>query len=236
MCTKKIVWCIISLFCVFSLGFGFVYAATSNSVLTENKTSDNKYYLAGIYYNSIKERGNVSANANVAVVAKYKDHNITSMVVEYQKNMNVLRGSEAAKDYDTDLEVINRIIENIIVTEEAARLGISATEEEIEAFVQSSIDAYSLPEGKEMMDAYCEGAGITIEEYFLILEEQAPSMISRQNLKDEIGKQYCIDNDLEFRKYNPPNGVIEAQEAYITALFEQHKDDIVYYIDDTVTS
>ena len=230
MRSKKVICCIIGLVCVFSLSVGAVYAVTNGFMLKKND-KNNKYYLAGQYYNSMIEDGNIKESNDVKVVAKYKAHSITSTVVTYQRNMNVLRSGEAAKKYDSNLDVVNQIIENIMITEEAERLGLSATEEEIKALVQSSVNAYSLPEGKEMMDAYCEGAGITIEEYFLALEEQAPGMIARQNLKDEIGRQFCIENGLEFRKFNPPDGVTEAQDTYIAALFERNKDDIVYYLD-----
>ena len=167
-----------------------------------------------------------------AIVASYNGHDITMEVVEHHRKMNVYRSEEEAKKYDTDIQIVNRIIESILLLEEAERLGLAATEAEIEELVANTTGVYAMPEGKEMIDAYCEGAGITVEEYFELQREQAPRVIARQKLKDAVGKQYCEENGLTFTKVNPPKEMIQAQDAYTQELFEKHKKDIVYYIEE----
>ena len=219
---KRIVLiCILTVLLAIGIGVGVSYAATEENVFS----------LAGQYLSSVLGNGSVGTDSSQVVMARYDGEAITSTMVTYQRKLNILRSEEYAADNDTDIEIINNIITDMILVEEAQRLGLTATEAEIEAMVQNAVRAYSLPEGKEMLDAYCDGAGITFDEYLAILEEQAPSIIAKQNLRDAIGMQYCEENGLEFTKVNPPAGMTAAQEAYIEALFEQNKDKIEYLID-----
>ncbi len=202
-----------------------VLLAITGVAVAANK--DNKFHLAGLYFNS----ANDNKLQDTTIIASYNGHNITANTVEYQRKMNMFRSEEAAKEYNTDIAVANRIIESIILLEEAEKLGLTATDAEIEEMVANTTYAYSMPEGKELLDAYCKGAGITIDDYFELLREQAPRAIARQKLKDAVGKQYCEENGLTFTKVNPPEEMLRAQDAYIEELFEKHKKDIVYYID-----
>lgn len=217
---KKKVIVICAVLCVLGLGAGAVYAAVNSKA--------NDMFLAGQLFQSKREAQDPNRGEQAA--ATYHEHIITVETVEYQKEMNLLRSAEAAASYQTDRDVIDRIVESIILTEEAERLGLSATEEEIDEMVEDAREAYALPDGKELLDAYCEGAGITIEDYYDLLREQAPGVIARQKLKNEIGKQYCQEHQLEYNHGNPPEGMLEAEEDYINRLLEEHKDEIEYFI------
>lgn len=202
-----------------------VLFAVSGMASATNK--DDAFRLAGLYFNSAHD----NKARDTTIIASYNGHNITADIIEYQRKMNVIRSTETAKEYNTDIDVANRIIENIIIEEEAEKMGLTATDTEIEEMVANAIRAYSIPEGKAAMDAYCEGAGITLDKYLELLREQAPRVIARQKLKDAVGKQYCEENGLTFTKVNPPKEMLQAQDAYIEELFEKHKADIAYYIE-----
>lgn len=224
---KKIVFvCVMIVVCVACISLGAVFAAQN----------DSNYFLAGQFFNSARDEASIGTNSNATIVAKYNGEPITATTVEYQKSLNILRSAEVAEKYDTDIEVINSIIENMMILEEAKRLGLAATQAEIDALIQNTVKVYSIPEGKIMMDDYCEGAGITINEYYQLLREQAPDMIAKQKLIDAIGKQYCDENNIEFTKFNPPAEMVEAQEAFVAELFEQNKDKIEYFINVPVVS
>ncbi len=109
------------------------------------------------------------------------------------------------------------------------RLGYAATQSEVDALVENSKQAYATPEGKEMMDQYCEEVNLTIDEYFKYLGEKAPRTIARQKLLDAVGKEYCEDHGLNFTKVNPPKEMIDARDAYVAELFAQAQGDIIYY-------
>ncbi len=209
--------------CVLCLGVGIAYAADA--------MGGNDFFLAGGFFQSARNETSLNTSSGGTIVAKYNGEAITAATVAYQKNMNILRNDEAAAKNDTDIEIINNIIESMILYEEAVRQGFAATEEEVDALMQNAARAYEIPEGKEMLDAFCKGAGITIEEYFEIYREQLPRTIARQKLKDEIGRQYCEEHGLEFTKTNPPAEMVEAQRAYVADLFEKNKDKIEYFID-----
>lgn len=188
-------------------------------------------FLMGRYYQAAKE------DDSSEVLATYKDQKVTRAMVTYQMNMNIMRSEQVAQEWDTDLKVVNNLIEGMILLEEAERLGLAATEEEVEAMVQSVKDSYELPEGKEILDAYCEGAGLTLEEYYEAVREQAPRTIARQKLRDAVGKAYCEEHGLEFTKVNPPEEMREAVDQYIADLFESQKQYIEYFLEagNTVT-
>lgn len=196
-------------------------------------TDDNIFYQAGRYLKSVlsSSESNGMINSNENIVAKYNGTPISAASIEYNRNMNILRDEASAMEHDTDFNIINKIIESMILLEEAERLGLTATDKEIEGMVSSAIEAYSLPQGKEMIDPFLEGAGISFDEYIAMLREQAPRTIARQKLMDAIGRQYCEDNGLEFTKMNPPAEMVAAQKAYIKQLFEQNKHKIEYFID-----
>lgn len=191
------------------------------------------YFLAGQYLKDADTQKNKTPGITdtSGVAARYNGQDVLMSAVEYQKKLNFLRSDEEAAQYQSDFDVVNRIIEDMILLEEAENQGLTATQEEIDEMVASVQQAYEIPEGKEMLDAYCEGAGITIDEYFEIVRNIAPGSITRQKLRDEIGREYCEANGVEFSKVNPPAGMIEAQDAYVAELFEMNKDKIEYYID-----
>lgn len=204
---------------VLLLGFGVSYAAAGGNI----------FYLAGQLFQ--QATGNpTDPNVSDPIVAKYKDNEIRASVVAYYKELDALKNQNATT-VRSDLEIINSIIETLILLEEAERLGLSATDEEIQSMVQNTIRAYENPGGKEMMDAYLAGSGMTFDEYLAKIEEQAPRTITRQKMLDHIGKQYCEEHGIEFTKLNPPAEMVAAQDAYLRNLFEQNKDNIEYYID-----
>lgn len=196
--------------------------------------SDNEIFVAGSFLKKHLDATETNPNAMTVssddeLAAVYHEKKILFSDIDYLKNMIGLAGEDISKI--TDYEIVNRIAKGYIMIEEAKRLGVEATAEEITATVQTSQEAYEMyPETKKFLDEYCEGAGITIDQYFDLMEEDAYSTITKQKLKDEIGRQYCQENVLEFTKINPPQEMMDAIDAYLEDLFEQYRSEIVYYI------
>ncbi len=193
-------------------------------------TRDDPYFSLGRLFRSARNRQEANATGSAGVVATYNGHEITATVVAYQKGLNSMRTPAEAARYQTDRDVIDRIAETYMVQEEAERRGLTASEEEIEEMVRNAQRAYELPEGKALLDSYCQGAGITIDEYYDLLREQAPATIARQKLKDAVGKEYCEAHGLTFTKSSPPQAMLDAQDAFFDDLFRQHKGEIQYFI------
>lgn len=202
-------------------------ALLTGIVIVSAATDQNFFVLAGKLFQKTNS-DSLKPNSNDTIVAKYKETEIMASIVSYHKEMDRLKNPDAVR---SDLEIINSILETVILLEEAERLGLSATDDEIESMVQNTLIVYESPDGKDMMDAYLAGAGMTLDEYLETLREQAPRIISRQKLLDHIGRQYCEEHDIEFTKLNPPAEMVAAQDAYIESLIEQNKAYIEYYID-----
>lgn len=219
---KKRIICLLSIICICIVGVGVF------TIFASATEGQSPLYALGQFF---KTANNESTKNDYVVMAKYNGTDITSTVVNYQRNANVIRNESAAAENKSDLDIINNIIENLILLEEAERLGLSATEAEIESLMQSAKVGYSIPEGKKIIDDFCEGAGISYEEYLEIYRNQLPRTIARQKLLDAVGKQFCEANGLMFTKVNPPKEMVAAQELYIQELFEKNKDKIEYYFD-----
>ena len=187
-------------------------------------SEESALFAIGRYFSSAK-------NANsTTVAATYKEHEILISEIEYNRNVNAVTGKDSAKSYGTDKEIADRIIENLIMVEEAQRRGLAATEEEIESMMDSVRESYEIPAGKEIVDQYCQGAGITLEQYYENVRGQLPGIIARLKLKEAVGREYCAETGIEYTNVNPPPEMKEAQDQYVAELLEAHKDDIVYFV------
>lgn len=136
---------------------------------------------------------------------------------------------QADAELPTEREILTEFLQNMVLLEEAQRLGYAATQDEIDTMVEGAKQGYALPEGKALLDEYCEAAGMTMDEYFAKLEAQVPSTIARQKLLDAVGKEFCEENGLAFTKVNPPPELMQAKEDYVADLFAQAQDEITYY-------
>lgn len=219
---KKTISVSISVFiCVLLIGIGTAYAVAEHG----------DFFQAGDRYKELNGTLAQNTKNEAQILAIYKDHKITKEVVDYQRDMYVLVNQEAGAQNYTDKEIIDRLIKGILWEEEATRLGFNATQEEIDAMVESAEQSYLIPEGKQMMDEYLQGAELTLEEYLNVLREQAPRTIARQNMKNEISRQYCEENGLNYTGTNTTPEMLEAQDAYIEEVFASRKDEIVYYLE-----
>ena len=156
------------------------------------------------------------------VLAEYHGHEVSHAVVDYRKKMGAT-GSER--------EIVDTILRGYMMVEEAEARGLAATQEEIDEMVEAPRQAYESGEMGEnnALDEYCAGLGITIEDYFAQLREQAPETLAHAKLRDALAREYCEAHGLEYRLGAQPDEVNAAVEAELDKLFEEHKGEIVYY-------
>ena len=141
------------------------------------------------------------------VLATYKDTEITRSLVDYQKEtMQQLNGAAEV----SDKEAVDELLINNIMLDEAETRGLSVSQEEIDAMLQSQHDNYeSYEEIRAIIDDYCKEQDLTTEQYFAVLEEQVPRSILRQKLRDALGQEYVnayldglLDSYSAYIKYN----------------------------------
>lgn len=217
---KKRVMVIASIICVIALCVIVASATSEDSLFYRIGETLRNYYTA-----SDVDRGDIS---NVA--ATYRDRIITWAVVEHNRSTKMLYAEEGAQPL-TDRQVVDSIIEGMMMVEEAERLGLAATQDEINSLVEGTKLNYEIAEVKELLDEYCAGAGITIEQYYDLVEENAPAIIAKQKLRNELGKMFYRENELEYANLNPPSEMLQYIEDYIDQLFEVNQDKITYYFD-----
>lgn len=165
------------------------------------------------------------------VAAVYNGEEIMMSSVEYQRNTGATMAGTTAGDQPSNREIIDNIVKNMVMTEEAERRGLTATQEEIDEFLNSTVYAsYKIPEGKQDIDEYCASAGLTFEEYVETVREQAPRIIEKAKLERAIAQEYCQKHNIELDELNPPQEVRDAIEDFCTDLLEAHRDDITYYV------
>ena len=203
----------------------FIFVAVSAIADDDGSFDYTAGALLGEYLNNYDGDSITQSPSNA--IASYHGVIITRSQVEYQRKLEEL-SSNVTK---SDLQIANEMLQEAILLDEAERLGLGATAEEISTFMKSILTTYTYPDGKDMIDEYCAGAGITVEEYFSIVEDNVPAIIAQQKISDEIGRRYCQEHGLQFTKINPPQEMMDAIDAYIEELFESHKDEIVYYIE-----
>ena len=210
---KKLIPIIIVIALVF-IGLGIYVSASRN--LTPTQIMGDAYAAA-------------SSNANDPVVATYKDEQITQSVVDYEKqNLTVMQGKTSV----TDEQALNQLLQNLAMLDEAERLGLSVTQEEVEYELNGQRKIYEDNEGvREIVDDFCENAGITLEQYYASMEEQLPRTILRQKLRDALGLEYCKEHGLEFTKINPPQEMLDYVDNYLNGLLDTYRADITYYQD-----
>lgn len=163
-----------------------------------------------------------------AVVAEYKGQPILASQLAQYRETYQLMGAQSPSDG----ELLRQMVEDTVLEEEANRRGLAATQEEIDDMVQSVKDSYELPDGKEILDNYCNNAGITIEEYFDQARAVAPSILARRKLETALGEEYCREHGLEYTTVNPPEELTEAVDQAMEELVQAQAGEIQYYLDD----
>lgn len=186
-----------------------------------------RFWEAGTYFREAAQKDDDK------IVAAYKDYQIFQSDINYHKNM-FSWGNSVYVSADSDLDIIKRIITGYILLEEAELKGMAATEAEIQEMVDAARASYEIPEGRKILDDYCNGAGITFAEYLTVLEEQAPATITRQKLKNEFTREYCEEHNIEYDNFSEEvSAQITAEyDKYRDALIETNRADIVYYLDE----
>ena len=162
------------------------------------------------------------------VLATYKDTEITRSLVDHWKEVKRQFGGAEV----SDKEAVDELLINNIMLDEAETRGLSVSQEEIDAMLQSQHDNYeNYEEIRAIIDDYCKEQDLTTEQYFAVLEEQVPRSILRQKLRDALGEEYCAEHGLTFTKVNPPQEMTDYVDAYLDGLLDTYSAYITYNID-----
>ena len=164
------------------------------------------------------------ASDETRIVAQYGESAFTEKDVNLRLEMNRVTGGDMAEK-DTPEEAVEQLAVGKMLLEEAEGRGLTATEEEIAQYLAEQKGAYEASaEVKSCLDEYCAGAGMTIEDYWALLEQYAPETVTRQKLKGAILEAYRAEHPDAAEAE-----ISEAWNAYEQALLDQHRSEIVYH-------
>lgn len=148
--------------------------------------------------------GRQSEKDTSEIAAVYRDVEISVEIVGYYREIF----SKTRDSAPTEREVVDEIVGNLILVQKAEEMGLGATDSEVTAQLDATRQWYKENEiVHRQIEEYCAGAGISVEDYFSLLEVQLPNTIARAKLRDSL-------NDAE-----------------IDTLIEKGLEEVIYYID-----
>lgn len=168
----------------------------------------------------------LDANKNQDIVATYKENSITQGQIDSRETANDMADSPDVQAM-TDREITDSIITGFMLLEEAEDRGLAATAAEIEdtiVLLKGQYDEY--PETKTSIDDFCRSAVITIDQYWLQVEDTMYGSISRSNLKAALRAEYEAG---EWTPYSEEPDFDAAYEAYRTDLLAENSEFITYF-------
>ena len=194
----------------------------SVSVFATQKQNMN-YYLGRLF----QEMQSVVVSKE-DVLAEYKGEQLVLSVVEYYQEI----WSQQLPDNQrlSERETIDQIMKSVILRKEAQDRGITATKKEIEEKVAVHKQLYKEKEIiRESIDAFCDGAGISVDDYFALLYDQSYNSIIKAKLSMQIQEEYCRRQGVKLETSDVPQEVQEAVQKEINQIVEQGMLDVIYY-------
>lgn len=200
---------------------GLIFIALFATLTIVNAVSDN--FLLGELFKKNAEKGDSD------VIAEINGAMITAADIEREMKINEITGIEKKSEAD----VLNDLILKQIYLSEAEKLGLLPDAEECAEFVNGQKQFYE--ESSELaaiVDEYCKGAGMTLEEYWLDLEKRAPRVIARTKVYNRFHDEYYERNGLEknvVRTQEELNDFNAEYQKYREALLAEYDEYILYY-------
>ena len=129
--------------------------------------------------------------------------------------------AEAGEAELSDRELAERAVRALIITEEAERLGVAASEEEAERLAALTLQSFAWGYGREEMEAVYADKGLTEEEYYAVLKQRAYHSLSELGLRSCLGREYCREQGVEYRPGDTDGPMQAAVEEYMDALVQE---------------
>lgn len=143
--------------------------------------------VMGEHLSSFNEKENTQAIVQISNVVVYE-----AEIDAYRERIAIERGISKEQVPISDAEDL--IIENIVVEQKAVEMGLEVTDEEVANEIEFQKQNYdNVPQYKEIVDDYCLGAGITLDQFFSELSESLKSTMSRTKLRDYVVGEYLAE-------------------------------------------
>lgn len=183
-------------------------------------------FRTGVIFRDASAKPESASASRDDIAATYKEQAITWAEVQYARDTAPMHSG----DYPTDdRSIVDRLIRGKILVELAEERGAAATDDEIQELIENQKIAYSIPDGKAIIDEYCAGLGIDFDGYLDILSAQAYDTISMQKMRNLITQDICARYGVEYSTGNLPQYVNEAVADYLDSLVSRYRKYVKYY-------
>lgn len=155
----------------------------------------------------------VMESSDPSAVMKINGESISS--TSFQTYKSLMKQSNSSI---TDEEIQEKYIRQRIIFQEAEKQGYSASEQEINDYVEAQFSVLNdYPEAYQIIEDYVDGLGITMEEYKERSKEVAEQAIISTKLKKAMESEYLSRNTYSARE----NTAAEAEKYYEDYIDEQ---------------
>lgn len=147
------------------------------------------------------------ANATTTVMENHPDDEYIATVNDakvYRSEFESYKsGYELTENQFTDEDILDKLVVQEVVIQEAKKLGFTATEEEIDAFVNETMDlVYGDEAALSIITEFNESAGISMDEYQIRCREIGEVVILSKKLKESIKDEWLLlKTDTNFETY-----------------------------------
>lgn len=173
------------------------------------------------------KHASMAAGSNVAAV--YHGQEVSMETVEYYRKAR--SGADVQEISLSDRDILDEILQNMILTEEAEARGLAATEEEVDAQIELQKQWYEEYDAvRDSVDSFCAGAGIQVEAYYEILREQLPRQIARAKLFQQLGEEWCAAHNTAYDASSPSKEMTEAVNRQLDELIAERMKEAAIYI------
>jgi hypothetical protein len=174
-------------------------------------------------------------NDSRVVMATFRGRPIYQSTIDTRIAYETIENGSIDSVSVTERTALDGVIRNLILEAEAEAEGLFATQEEVDLSIEQHKKDYAeYSEVSEGINEYCSGRGISVEEYWDILEETTPARILRAKLSRKVLANHFGRNEEDvvvfgsMKEYNEAKAV---EDAYYKELLQKYSDEIVYYED-----
>ena len=171
--------------------------------------------------------GAAEEQAEAEIAATYGEISIEASTVAYYRQIE--ESNQSNGTVRSEKEIIRDIVSNIVLKEEAERHGLKASEEEIAEQLEIQKNMYAESEfAKKVVDDFCEGAGLSLDAYYEMIEEQLSDTITRSNLYVYYAKIWCEEHGLKYEGHKHDERLQSYVNAQIDELLQKEWKRITY--------
>lgn len=160
----------------------------------------------------------LTSDASKQIVATVNDGKISlAKFKSYKEGLNNVSSQF------TDEDILNKLIRQEVILQDAASRGITVSDKEVKAFNEERFAILDEdPEAYNIVKEYADGLGISMEEYKELSEEISKQALIANKYKEELRNEFFVNNTsgIYADATEEENSFEEYMDGYINTLIE----------------